>query len=461
MRALLRVAAIAMAGATLYYAGLLNSIVQQRPDRPGALAVVLAIAAALLVIALALRGTGRDDARSEPRYPRANRVAWLFICVMATVSLAWLFTVPRRHADDWTPYHNDAIALNECAARLVLEGKDPYAALDIFDCYGRLGLGADRTTPLRDGLFADVTVYPTDDQLDAAWALRSRDGGNVEFVSRPSYPSLSFVLLVPFVAMGVDTNYLYAACLIAAMGLLCWRAPAGLRPFVLTGLLGASCLAAFTVGGSADLLYALPLVIAWIWRERLGGALAFGVAAAIKQIAWFVTPFWLIAIGARDGWRAALRQGAASAAVFVVVNLPFALWHPADWLAGVLTPVTAPMFPRGAGLVFAATNGDLPLWGASTYLALEGLAMLACLLIAWRTRRTSPEIGIALALIPLFFAWRSLFSYFFLIPLFAFAGLVRMPLGDLTAAGARDAGALTLFALPAKLRTVARHERAA
>jgi len=450
-----------MAGATLYFAGLLNSIVQQRPDRPGALAVVLAIAAALLVIALALRGTGRDDARSEPRYPRANRVAWLFICVMATVSLAWLFTVPRRHADDWTPYHNDAIALNECAARLVLEGKDPYAALDIFDCYGRLGLGADRTTPLRDGLFADVTVYPTDDQLDTAWALRSRDGGNVEFVSRPSYPSLSFVLLVPFVALGVDTNYLYVACLIAAMGLLCWRAPAGLRPFVLTGLLGASCLAAFTVGGSADLLYAVPLVIAWIWRERLGGALAFGVAAAIKQIAWFVTPFWLIAIGARDGWRAALRQGAASAAVFVGVNLPFALWHPADWLAGVLTPVTAPMFPRGAGLVFAATNGDLPLWGASTYLALEGLAILACLLIAWRTRRTSPEIGIALALIPLFFAWRSLFSYFFLIPLFAFAGLVRMPLGDLTAAGARDAGALTLFALPAKLRTVARHERAA
>ena len=73
-----------MAGATLYFAGLLNSIVQQRPDRPGALAVVLAIAAALLVIALALRGTGRDDARSEPRYPRANRVAWLFICVMAS-----------------------------------------------------------------------------------------------------------------------------------------------------------------------------------------------------------------------------------------------------------------------------------------------------------------------------------------------------------------------------------------
>ena len=72
-----------------------------------------------------------------------------------------------------------------------------------------------------------------------------------------------------------------------------------------------------------------------------------------------------------------------------------------------------------------------------------------------------PRARVALSLIPLFFAWRSLFSYFFLVPLFAFAGLMRMPLGDLTPAAAREAGALTLFALPAKLRTVARHERAA
>ena len=87
--------------------------------------------------------------------------------------------------------------------------------------------------------------------------------------------------------------------------------------------------------------------------------------------------------------------------------------------------------------------------------------MLACVAIAWRTRHTSPEIGIALALIPLFFAWRSLFSYFFLLPLFAYAGLVRMPLGELTVKCAREAGALTLFALPARLRAVARDERAA
>jgi hypothetical protein len=111
--------------------------------------------------------------------------------------------------------------------------------------------------------------------------------------------------------------------------------------------------------------------------------------------------------------------------------------------------------------VFLSTNGGLPLLPSTLYLGMEAAAMLVCLAIAWRTRRTSPEMGITLALIPLYFAWRSLFSYFFLIPLFAFAALVRMPLGDLTPQRAQDAGALTLFALPAKLRTVARGERAA
>ena len=461
MRALARIAAIAVAGATLYYAGLLNSIIIQRPERPGAVVVVLAIGAALVIIALSLRGTGVGDAQTPAIHTRLHRVVWTFVCVMAVVSLAWLASMPRKHSEDWTPYHNDAIALNECAARLLVNGQDPYVSLDIFQCYDSLDIGADRTTPLRRGEFADVTVYPTDDQLDRTWLVRRADGGNVEFVSNPSYPALSFVLLIPFVALGIDTNYLYLACLIAAIALITWRAPGTLRPFVLTGLFGASCLIAFTVGGSADLLYALPLVAAWIWRDRLGGAIAFGVAVSIKQIAWFIAPFYLISVLGTSGWRAALRHSAIAAAIFVATNLPFIAWHPSAWLEGVLTPVVEPMFPRGSGIVFLGTNGGLPLLPATAYLAMEGVAMLVCLVIAWRSRRRSPELGIALALIPLYFAWRSLFSYFFLIPLFAFAGLVRMPFGELTVQRAREAGALTIFALPAKLRAVARSERAA
>jgi hypothetical protein len=108
------------------------------------------------------------------------------------------------------------------------------------------------------------------------------------------------------------------------------------------------------------------------------------------------------------------------------------------------------MFARGAGLVFLSTNGILPLFPATTYVAMEALVGLIALGVAWRTRHSSPELGVVLAMLPLFFAWRSLFSYFFLLPLFAIAAISRMPTGDLAVGTARRTGALTILAAPAQ-----------
>jgi len=451
MRALIRIAAIAVAGSALYFAGIVNSIVLEHPGDPGAPAVVLAIAAAIVVLIAALRGTGLGDAATTSRRVWVFRGMWAFVCVMALVSFAWLFGMPRKHSYDWTPYHNDAIALNECAARLLIAGRNPYTDLDLFACYGSLGIGADRTTPLRRGLFANDVIYPSDQDMDIVWDLRSRgEGANEEFVWRPSYPALSFALLVPFVGAGIDTNYLYVLCLLVAMAVVVWRAPSGLRPFMLTGLLGAASLAAFTVGGSSDLLYALPLVIAWIWRDRRWAAIPFGLAVATKQIAWFFAPYYLIAVATERGWRAALRDLGIAGAIFAVTNAPFVVADPRAWVLGVLTPLLEPMFPRGAGAVFLSTSGAIPLLPSVVYAGAELAAFAVCLAVAWRTRRTSPELGAVLAVVPLYFAWRSLFSYFFLLPLFAFAAAARMPLGDLLVDRAHRLGALTIFATPSR-----------
>jgi len=451
--ALVRVAAVAIAGVALYFAGIVNSIVIYKPSEIGSVLVVVAIATALALLFAALRGTEHDEG-AELRATRTMRAAWRitwgFISVMALVSLSWIYGAPRQHSYDFTPYHNDAIALNECAARLVLAGQDPYRSLDLFDCYGRAGIGPDRTTPLRRGAFAEVPIYPTDDQLDAAWASDQRTGRNEEFVWRPSYPALSFALLVPWVRAGWDTNTLYLGCLLAAMALVLTRAARPLRPWLLTGLLGATSLAAFTVGGSSDLLYALPLTAAWLWRERRWTAVALGLACATKQLAWFFVPFYLLQVASRHGWREAARRAAVAGGVFAVTNLPFVLADPVAWAAGMATPLAEPMFPRGAGVVFLSTNGVLPLLPGAAYLALEIIAAAAALGITWRERRTSPEVGIVLAIVPLFFGYRSLFSYFFMLPLFAFAGIARLPAADLGPAAAREAGALTLLARPAE-----------
>jgi hypothetical protein len=447
VRALLRLAAIAVAGAALYFAGIVNSIILEHPERPGAPAVVVGIGGALALMLFALRGTGRDDARTTTDRVWFFRGTWLFVCVMALVGISWLGSVPRQHSFDWTPYHNDAIALNQCAAQLVLAGRDPYTDLDLFACYGQLGIGPDRTTPLRRGLFANDVVYPTDQEMDDAWGLRSTGvGTNVEFVWRPSYPALSFLLLLPVVAAGIDTNYLYLACLLVGIALVVWRAPSSLRPFFLTALLGAASLIAFTVGGSSDLLYALPLLIAWIWRDRPWAAVALGLAVATKQIAWFFVPYYAVAVLAERGRRAVVRDLAIAAGIFALANAPFIAHDPAAWALGVLTPLVEPMFPRGAGIVFLSTNGGLALPPSIVYAVLEGLAAAISLAVAWRTRRTSPELGVVLAVVPLFFAWRSLFSYFFLLPLFACGAVARMPLGELVAARAKRLGALTIFA---------------
>jgi hypothetical protein len=454
VRALIRLVAITLAGAVLYYAGLVNTMVVQKPSAYGAALVVGAIALSIAMLLASLKGDGRGDAISLPdrRYVWPHRVAWLVVCVMALVGASWFFAAPQDHSADWTPYHNDAIALNDCAARLLLDGRDPYTDLDIYTCYAVLGIGADRTTPLRQGLFARDGLYPTDSELDTVWAIQSHESQQqVEFESKPSYPALSFVLIAPWVALGWDANVLYVVCLVLAMGLVLLRAPTGLRAFVLTGLLGAAGLAAFTVGGSADLLYALPLVAAWLWREKRWSGLLFGVACATKQIAWFFAPFYFIAIATREGWHVAVRKSAAAVAIFALTNLPFVLADPGAWIAGVSAPVADPMFPRGAGLIFLTLNDLLPLWTPLAYTGLEVGAFAVCVAVAWRTRRTSPELGAVLALLPLFFAYRSLFSYFFLLPLFAFAALVRMPMGELDPALARASGAVTLFAFPARV----------
>jgi len=459
VRVLVRIAAMTLAGAVLYYAGLVNAMVIVHPSPIGALLVVAGIATSAVMLVVALIGDGRGDADTPPdrRSVGIHRIAWLVICVMALVGGSWFLAAPRQQSGDATPYHNDAIALSECAARLYLGGRDPYTDLDVYTCYARLGIGADRTTPLRQGLFAGDSAYPTDAELDTVWATRSHASqSQVEFESKPSYPALSFVLIAPWVALGWDTNVLYVLCLVAAMALILLRSPSGLRPFVLTGLLGAASLAAFTVGGSADLLYALPLAAVWLWRERRWSGLLLGVACATKQLAWFFAPFYLVAVLARQGRVVALRRATEAAAVFAIANLPFILGDPQAWLAGVTAPIADPMFPRGAGAIFLALNGVLPLWPPRAYAALEVGAFAACLALAWRTRGSSPELGAVLALLPLFFAYRSLFSYFFLLPLFAFAALVRMPVGELAPELARASGAVTVFALPARIAAVRR-----
>src|SRR5437879_12463211 len=107
MRALARIAAIAIAGATLYYAGLVNSIVQTDPARPGATWVVIAVGAALAMLVAAVTGTGRGDAVTSARRIGWHRAAWGFVSLMALVGMSWFWDLPRQQSVDLPPHPHD------------------------------------------------------------------------------------------------------------------------------------------------------------------------------------------------------------------------------------------------------------------------------------------------------------------------------------------------------------------
>src|SRR5206468_6624539 len=130
-------------------------------------AVVAGVAVSLALLVMAVRGTAlavRVPGGGWER-PGAMRATWLAVSLAGMLGLAWAFGAPPPGLGDVTAFHNDAIAIDTCAARLLTQGRNPYANLDVFDCFEDLGIGADRTTPLRRGLFAALTAYPTDAEL--------------------------------------------------------------------------------------------------------------------------------------------------------------------------------------------------------------------------------------------------------------------------------------------------------
>jgi hypothetical protein len=108
-----------------------------------------------------------------------------------------------------------------------------------------------------------------------------------------------------------------------------------------------------------------------------------------------------------------VRRLTIASIVAVLINLPFILMNFHAWIAGVMAPMADPMFPEGVGIIGLSTTPLLPFFPQVVYDVLELTAMLVVLLWYWRICKDRPEAAMVLAIIPLFFAWRSLSSYFY------------------------------------------------
>jgi uncharacterized membrane protein len=102
-----------------------------------------------------------------------------------------------------------------------------------------------------------------------------------------------------------------------------------------------------------------------------------------------------------------------SGGVFLAFNGVFIVQNPALWLNSLLAPMADKLFPLGVGPVTLVINGYINTRSTAIFGAMELTALLAGLAWYWRNCRRFPNTGIILCVLPLFFAWRSAWWYFF------------------------------------------------
>lgn len=361
--------------------------------------------------------TLRQQTRRLARHPRAWQ--WVALSLVLLTSLAGFFEIGEAVVlGFFSPpqYTNDGTSLDTNAALLLLQGHDPYADSNMVHIARLFSLDPGWTTPLREGQFANRLIYPSPVELRTVFDTDLKAGHAPEFEAKVSYPSLSFLTLVPLVWLGFyNVLPFYLLCYIALVALGWSVARRELRPWIVVFALANISMWSSVVGGNLDVLAILFVVMAWLWREhRWRSALALGLALACKQPAWFFLPFYAILILRTYGWREAARRATIAGTLMLALNLPFILWNPQAWFAGVMAPIGDPMFPMGVGIVGLVGSPFLHTYMASVvYSVLEYVIFYPlCLLWYWRLCKTHPEAAMLLAVLPLFFAWRSLPSYF-------------------------------------------------
>jgi len=219
-------------------------------------------------------------------------------------------------------YRTDVLAFSQYAAILASKGLNPYHQ-DMTPALSMFGVQPSDLTPLNSG----------------------------GYVSTFQYPSLQFLIFVPFVVAGLrDMRWVLVAVEFIIILVLYFKAPANLRPIVLIPLFaGSDLMINFTASSVSDILWVLPLIVtAFILEKRpiLAGVF-YGVACAFKQPPWLLAPFLIVYL-----WkfvsddpipklRRVVRFILPAAAVFATLNLPFAFGDLGGWLGNIITPISA------------------------------------------------------------------------------------------------------------------------
>jgi len=305
------------------------------------------------------------------------------LTTFALVGLACIIAVP---------YHADAVAALHRAAELFLNGQDPYAVFDLPEALARFHMDPLLATHLDDG--SVVHTY--------------------------NYPALSFLVVAPFVALGLgDVRWVFLVEVLILGLVATSRLRLAWRPMALATIVGNAIVLRQQILAGIDPTWVLLTVASWLAVRRAWlSSILLGLAFAARQTAWFVAPFYVAVVWQRWGWREAVRRAVIAGAVALVVNLPFLFIAPQRFIEGVSAPILGPLEPDGVGLVRFGLAGIGPFLTRGTYGALALVVFAALLFVFVRWRRAVTSAPLVWPFVPLYFAWRSLQNYFVLATLF-------------------------------------------
>jgi len=314
--------------------------------------------------------------------------------------------------------YNDSTALTAQAVDNLLEGKNPYENSNVVTALAKYDPSSDRLTPLRTGVFANISPYPTQQQIKDAWqvAIRNPSRPAPEFAGNYSYPAGDFLLPAPFFMIGItDLRLIYLIFTLLAMGYVIYLLPSNKRYLFLGAAIISLELWTSIANGDTGALVFPFLLLAWVLiRKNIWfSAVCMGIAAATKQTAWFFIPFYSIAVFKTIGLKRVGYIMAIMVSIFLAANLPFAIRDFGPWITSIVTPMSNNMFPVGVGLVSLVTNGIIKVNSPFIFNIVEFMLLGCGIIWYFFYFKRYPCLGPVLAIFPIFFAWRSLFGYFF------------------------------------------------
>lgn len=314
--------------------------------------------------------------------------------LVATSLVLTTFTLIGLVCISVVPYHADAVAAVHRMAEIFLSGQNPYAVFDLPEALARFRMDPELAT-----------------HLEGRAVLHSYN-----------YPALSFLVVSPFVALGLgDIRWVYLGVVLLIGVVVVSRLRMAWRPMALATIVGNAIVLRQPILAGIDPTWALLAIGAWlaIGRAWLSPVL-LGLAFAARQTAWFVAPFYVALVWHRSGGREAVRRGLIAAAVAALVNIPFFAQAPERFIDGLSAPFLAALEPDGVGLVRFGLSGIGPLLPRVAYGALAFVVFVVLLAAFARWRRVVTSAPLVWPFLPLYFAWRSLQNYFVLAPLFVF-----------------------------------------